>query len=59
MKRQPVLRSAPGEIILREVGPVIRGVRVGVDDSDRPAIPLSTQHFRTGDPGGARAEDHD
>ena len=39
MQRNPFLGRAAGQVVLGQVGPVVRGVRVRIHDGDRPAYP--------------------
>ena len=57
--RDPVVGRVPGEKILREVGPIVRGRCVGADHRDGPVVPFAAQHVRRGEAGGAAADDDD
>ena len=59
VKRKPFLRRVPRQVILGEVGPIIRRVRIGVDHGDRSSVRLTSQHLRAGIPSRTRANDHD
>src|SRR5438045_7613020 len=56
--RDPFLRRMPGEIVLREVGPVVRGSFVVVDNGDVAAIAATPQHLAGGSSRRARADDY-
>ncbi len=59
MQRDPLLGSAPREVILRQIRPVVRHVRVGIDDGDRPGVALSTEGLRGAVPRGTASHDDD
>jgi hypothetical protein len=57
-KRDPLFRRRAGEIVLRQVGPVIGNGTLTADHRDRPIVALAAQHLRGGVPRGASTDNH-
>jgi hypothetical protein len=56
-QRQPIVRRAAGEVILRQIGPVNRRRIVIAQHHDAAAVLAPQQHFGGGKAGGATADD--
>ena len=59
VKSDPFLWRTACKIVLGEVGPIDRRSVVAAEHDDFAAVFLPSQHFRSGEPGSAAADDHD
>ena len=57
MQRDPLFRGAAGEVVLRQIRPVVRRVHVGIHECNRPRVSLAAQRLGRRVAGRARAED--
>jgi hypothetical protein len=58
VKGDPIFRRGAGEIVLGEVGPVVRHLVLGADHRERALVALPAKPLRCGVARGARADDH-
>src|SRR5215217_1865543 len=59
MQRNPLLRGGARQIILGQIGPVVRGVWVGIEQCDGALVPFTSECLRGTVPGSSGAHDHD
>ena len=58
-QRDPLLGRVAGEIVLREVWPIVRRVGLRVEHRDAPGVAEPTEHFGGSVAGRAGADDDD